>query len=94
MDNKKDDKYFLNKIIDDISFVLANTKNMTFEEFDNDEIINSAVNFKFIQISENVSTVRFQFFLLKFGTLFHPLKSVGGRSFFSTTFFNTSLPFE
>ena len=55
MDNKKDDKYFLNKIIDDISFVLANTKNMTFEEFDNDELINSAVNFKFIQISENVS---------------------------------------
>ena len=39
MDNKKDDKYFLNKIIDDISFVLTNTKNMTFEEFDNDEII-------------------------------------------------------
>lgn len=55
MDNTKDDRYFLKKIIDDITFVLTNTKDMTFEEFDEDEIINSAVNFKFIQISENAS---------------------------------------
>ena len=53
MDNLKNDKYYLNKIIDDIKFVIINTENMTLEEFDADEMVNSAVNFKFIQISEN-----------------------------------------
>ena len=47
MDNTKNDKYYLNKIIEDIEFVINTTKNMTLEEFDNDEIINSAINFKF-----------------------------------------------
>ncbi len=55
MDNVKNDSYYINKIIADISFVIDNTKEMSLEEFDNDEIINSAVNFKFIQISENSS---------------------------------------
>ena len=47
MDNTKNDKYYLNKIIEDIEFVINTTKNMTLEEFDNDEIINSAIHFKF-----------------------------------------------
>ena len=55
MDNIKNDKYYLEKIINDINFVINNTMSMTLEEFDSDELINSAVNFKFVQISENVS---------------------------------------
>jgi uncharacterized protein with HEPN domain len=52
MDNVKTDKYYLEKIVNDIKFVIENTKEMTLDEFDSDEIINSAVNFKFVQISE------------------------------------------
>ena len=55
MDNVKDDKYYLQKIIDDVSFVVDTTKDLSMEDFLSDELINSAVNFKFIQISENVS---------------------------------------
>ena len=54
MDNIKDDKYYLGKIIDDIYFIQEQTKEIKdAKEFDANELINSAVNFKFIQISEN-----------------------------------------
>ena len=55
MDNIKNDSYYLSKIVDDIKFVIGSTANMTLDEFDNNEMVNSAVNFKFIQISENAS---------------------------------------
>ena len=55
MDNIKNDSYYVNKIVDDIKFVIGSTANMTLDEFDNNEMVNSAVNFKFIQISENAS---------------------------------------
>ena len=55
MDNIKDDKYYLNKIVDDVSFAIGVTQDLTIEEFLKNELINSAVNFKFIQISENAS---------------------------------------
>ena len=55
MDNIKDDKYYLDKIINDITFIIENTKDLSEEEFDNDEVIVSAVNFKLIQISENAN---------------------------------------
>ena len=55
MDNVKNDKYYLNKIIEDINFIIEKTKDISLEEFDSDELLNSAINFKFIQISENSS---------------------------------------
>ena len=55
MDNIKNDKYYINKIIEDIKFILEITETLSINDFNDDEIINSAVNFKFIQISENVS---------------------------------------
>ena len=53
MDNRKTPSYYLNKIIDDIIFVIENTKNISLEHFENDDVLNCAISFKFIQISEN-----------------------------------------
>lgn len=53
MDNIKDDKYYLERIIDDLNFIQGQIKGMNAKEFDDNELVNSAVNFKFIQISEN-----------------------------------------
>jgi uncharacterized protein with HEPN domain len=55
MDNVKDDRYYLNKIVDDVSFVIDVTKDLSLDEFLGNELINSAVNFKFVQISESAS---------------------------------------
>ena len=53
MDNKKTPIYYINKIIDDIFFVLKKTRNISIEEFSENDILNCAVSFKFIQISES-----------------------------------------
>lgn len=53
MDNIKNEKYFLNKIVKDIKFVIEHCKNISLNEFNNDEILNNAVCFKIVQISEN-----------------------------------------
>lgn len=53
MDNVKNDKFYVDKIIDDINFIIKHTNNITKEEFESDNVINSAISFKFIQISEN-----------------------------------------
>ena len=44
---------FLNKIIEDITFILDHTENVSFEEFSNNELLNNAIGFRFIQLSEN-----------------------------------------
>lgn len=41
------------KIIEDINFVINKTDGITIEEFSKDDVLNCAVSFKFIQISEN-----------------------------------------
>ena len=57
MDNVKDSIYYLEKINNDLHFIENNTKNVTLDEFSNDELLYSAINFKFIQISENVRKI-------------------------------------
>lgn len=53
MDNEKNSEYYLNKIISDIEFCINHLENVQLEDFYNDEVINCAVSFKFVQISEN-----------------------------------------
>ena len=54
MDNIKDTKYYLNLIVEDIGFCITKLNNMDLQDFCNDEVLFSAISFKFIQISENV----------------------------------------
>lgn len=79
MDNIKNDKYYLEKIINDINFVINNTMNMTLEEFDSDELINSAVNFKFVQISENVSKLTNSFIALNSNIPWNKIKGLRNK---------------
>ena len=46
--------YYIEKIIKDIKFVLDHVLKVGLERFCSDEVLNNAVSFKFIQISENV----------------------------------------
>lgn len=53
MDNKKDNPYYLQKIITDLSFVLEHTEDLTQTEFEQNEILIDSVMFRLIQIAEN-----------------------------------------
>lgn len=53
MDNKKDDGYFINKIINDLRFLIAHTGNLTLENISDDEVLLDSIMFRLVQISEN-----------------------------------------
>lgn len=54
MNNVKNDKYYLQKIREDLIFVEKHTENVSREQLEQDEILLNAMMFKLIQISENV----------------------------------------
>ena len=53
MDNVKTDRYYNDKIISDLSFVLAHTDGLTQDELESNEVLVDSVMFRLIQVSEN-----------------------------------------
>ena len=53
MDNKKDNAYYIKKIITDLAFVVEHTEGVTQAELEDNEILVDSVMFRLIQISEN-----------------------------------------
>lgn len=53
MDNKKDNKYYVNKIVTDLEFIIRHTKDLSAKDFETNEILVDSVMFRLIQISEN-----------------------------------------
>jgi len=53
MDNKKDNKYYIKKIIADLSFILKHTKDITLKKLESNELLVDSVMFRLIQVSEN-----------------------------------------
>ena len=49
----KDDLYYLNKIIDDLQFIIKHTKGLTIEDMMDNELLVDSIMFRIIQISEN-----------------------------------------
>ena len=53
MDNKKDNRYYVKKIVTDLAFIIKHTSGLTLAELDSNEILLDSVMFRLIQISEN-----------------------------------------
>lgn len=53
MGNDKNDKYYIDKIMEDISFIIRNTKDISKEELGQNEVLLDSMMFRLIQISEN-----------------------------------------
>ena len=53
MDNIKDDAYYLNKMLDDLRFLIEHTKGKTYEQVENDPVLIDSIMFRLIQIAEN-----------------------------------------
>lgn len=50
----KDDKYYLEKVLVDIKYLLRVTKDVSKEELEDNETLVDSVMFRFVQISENL----------------------------------------
>lgn len=52
MDNIKDDRYYIQRIIENIDVVLRNTDGLTLDQMKDNEMLMDSVMFRFIQIAE------------------------------------------
>ena len=53
MDNVKNDLYYIRKLREDLAFIVAHTKDITFEELGTNEILLDSMLFRLIQVSES-----------------------------------------
>ena len=57
MDNLKNDRYYINKIIESANCVVDGMKDVSRDKFDDDKIFQAAMMFFLIQISENAKYI-------------------------------------
>jgi uncharacterized protein with HEPN domain len=57
MDNRKTPEYYFKKMISDIEFCILHLNGISIKEFCENEVLNSAISFKFVQISENAKKI-------------------------------------
>ena len=68
MNNKKDDKYYLEKVISDLAFVIDQTNGKSQEEIEENVLLVDSIMFRIIQIAENNSKLS-DAFKLKFNNV-------------------------
>lgn len=61
MDNHKNDSYYIQKAIKDISAILKYSKGKLYEDFVEDEQLIDSVMFRFIQLAENIKNISNEF---------------------------------
>ena len=57
MNNVKNDDYYMNKIIKDMNFIASNMSGASFNEFEENEVLQDSMMFRLIQISENAKAL-------------------------------------
>ena len=53
MDNIKNDAYYLNKMIEDLEFMILNTKGKSQNEIESNQLLVDSIMFRLIQVYEN-----------------------------------------
>lgn len=53
MDNIKNDKYYVDKIVEDLKFIIKHMDRVDLEELNKNEVLLDSMLFRLIQISEN-----------------------------------------
>lgn len=61
MDNIKNDHYYIQKLQQDLSFIVMHMKNVDIEELSKNEILQDSMLFRMIQISENAKKLTEQY---------------------------------
>lgn len=61
MDNKKDNRYYLKKIIADLAFICEHTEGLSREELEENEVLVDSCLFQLIQVAENSDKLTLEF---------------------------------
>ena len=61
MDNIKNDRYYIDRILSDINFIIAHTAAISKKQFSADEVLQDSMMFRLVQISENSGRLTSEF---------------------------------
>lgn len=61
MDNVKNDRYYIEKILEDLEFVKSNMEGKTKQDFSENLLLQDSMMFRLIQISEKVNNLSMQY---------------------------------
>lgn len=61
MDNVKNDQYYVKKIMEFINFAISHLDSISCQEFESNDVLQNAIMFTFIQISENTNKLSDEF---------------------------------
>ena len=61
MDNKKDNRYYLQKVVMDLTFICKHTAGLSQEELEENEILVDSCLFRLIQVAENSDKLTAEF---------------------------------
>lgn len=61
MDNAKNDKYYVERLLRDSEFVIKHTLGKSLQEIAEDEILSDSIMFRLIQIGENIGKLSKEF---------------------------------
>lgn len=79
MNNIKNDRYYINKIIENIDIILQNTKGITLRELEKNVILQDSVMFRFVQIAENAQELTDEFLEKNNDLPWHQLNAIRNR---------------
>lgn len=61
MDNRKNDKYYAERALEQISAINNYVRDKTYDEFISDEMLVDAIMFRLVQMIENIKNISYEF---------------------------------
>lgn len=61
MDNIKNDRYYLDKILEDLAFMIKHTEGITQNEMEENPLLLDSIMFRLVQVSENSDRLTTEF---------------------------------
>lgn len=61
MDNKKDNRYYLQKVVMDLTFICKHTAGLSQEKLEENEVLMDSCLFRLIQVAENSDKLTAEF---------------------------------
>lgn len=79
MNNIKDDRYYINKVIENIDIALQYTNGITLQILEENTILQDSVMFRFVQIAENAQELSDEFIEKNNDLPWHQLNAIRNR---------------
>lgn len=94
MDNKKDDGYYLSKILDDLHFLIEHANGKSYGEVESDPVLIDCIMFRLVQIAKNSDKLTPEFKGKHQGIPWRELKGMRNRIVYDYGFIDLTIIYD